>query len=375
MDMSDKTIQPERFIPVAEPVMGGNELAYITDCVASGWVSSLGSYISRFEQTFASFCGVKHGVSTSNGTAALHLAMASLDIGPGDEVIIPSLTFIATANAVRYLGANPVFVDSSPRTWNLSPESMAKTITTRTRAVIPVHLYGHPADMDAINALAKKHGMIVIEDAAEAHGAEYRGQRTGSLGRAAAFSFYGNKVVTTGEGGMITTDDDGLAERAISLRDHGMSRERRYWHPVIGYNYRLTNMQAALGVAQMERIDEMLARKRAIAALYSELLGGTPGVGLPVEEPWARNIYWMYSILVSGDFGISRDELMVRLKARQIDTRPFFNPIHLMPPYATGQSLPVAERLARQGLSLPSSTALTDADVQRIASAIRQART
>lgn len=372
--MPDPTVQPERFIPIAEPVMLGNETAYLADCVASGWVSSLGNYISRFEQAFARFCGVKHGISTSNGTAALHLALASCGIGPGDEVIVPSLTFIATANAVRYLDAVPVFVDSSPRTWNLSPESVAQAVTPRTRAIVPVHLYGHPADMDALNALARAHGLTIIEDAAEAHGAEYKGRRAGSLGRAAAFSFYGNKVVTTGEGGMITTDDDGLAERAISLRDHGMSRERRYWHPVIGYNYRLTNLQAALGVAQMERIDGMLARKRAIAALYGDLLGGIPGVALPAEEPWAKNIYWMYSILVGDDFGITRDELMARLKVRLIDTRPFFNPIHLMPPYATGQSLPVAERLARQGLSLPSSAALTDRAVRRVASAIRQSR-
>ncbi len=363
----------DRFIPVAEPVLTGNELAYVTDCVTSSWVSSIGKYIPRFEEEFARFCGVRYGVATSNGTTALHLALAILGIGPGDEVIVPTLTFIATANVVRYTGATPVFADSEPRTWNIDPADVARKITRRTKAIIPVHLYGHPAEMDAINALAREHNLVVIEDAAEAHGAAYQGRRVGALARLAAFSFYGNKIITTGEGGMLTTDDDALAEQARWLRDHGMSPTRRYWHPVIGYNYRLTNLQAALGVAQMERIEEFIARKRAIATLYSDLLRGTPGITLPPEAPWAKNVYWMFSILVDDAFGLGRDPLMAHLKSRGIDSRPFFHPIHTMPPYATGTSLPVAERLSRQGINLPSSVALTDDDVRRVVRAIQEA--
>ena len=364
---------PQRFIPVAEPVLTGNELAYVSDCVTSGWVSSIGQYVTRFEQDFAHFCGVKYGIATSNGTTALHLALVALGIGPGDEVIVPSLTFVATANVVVYTAARPVFAESEPRTWNLDPVDVARKVTPTTRAIIPVHVYGHPADMDAINAIAAKHNLHVIEDAAEAHGAEYKGRRVGAIGRMGAFSFYGNKIITTGEGGMITTDDDALAGQMRQLRDHAMSPTRRYWHDAIGYNYRITNIQAALGVAQMERIQEFIARKRAIATLYDELLDGTPGLTLPVEEPWAKNIYWMYSILVGDSARVSRDELMTYLKACKIDSRPFFHPIHTLPPYAAGQSLPVAERLSRQGINLPSSTALTDDDVRRVARAIQEA--
>jgi perosamine synthetase len=365
--------KPERFIPVAEPVLTGNELAYVSDCITSGWVSSIGQYVTRFEQEFAHFCGAKHGIATSNGTTALHLALAVLGIGPGDEVIVPSLTFVATASTVVYTGAKPVFADSEPRTWNLDPDDVARKITPATRAIIPVHIYGHPADMDAIKAVAREHNLSIIEDAAEAHGAEYKGQRVGGIGQMGAFSFYGNKIVTTGEGGMLVTNDDDLADKARQLRDHAMSPTRRYWHPTIGYNYRLTNIQAALGVAQMERIEEFIARKRAIAARYCELLHGTPGLSMPVEEPWAKNVYWMFSMLVDENLGISRDDLMIHLKTRGVDSRPFFYPIHTMPPYATGHPLPVAERVARQGINLPSSVALTDDDIRRIVRAIHEA--
>lgn len=362
----------EQFIPVAEPLLTGNELAYVADCVTSSWVSSIGKYIPRFEQEFAHFCGTQHGIATSNGTTALHLALVVSGIGQGDEVIVPSLTFVATANAVVYTGAKPIFADSEPRTWNIDPEDVARRVTPRTKAIIPVHIYGHPVDMDAINAIARQHNLVVIEDAAEAHGAEYKGQRVGRLGRIAAFSFYGNKIVTTGEGGMLTTDDGELAEQARWLRDHGMSPTERYWHPVIGYNYRLTNIQAALGVAQMERIEEFIARKRAIAARYSELLESTPGVVLPPEEAWAKNVYWMYSVLIGDAFGLSRDALMAHLKTRGIDSRPFFRPIHTMPPYVTDQPLPISERLSRQGINLPSSVMLTDHDIRRVVHAIQE---
>jgi perosamine synthetase len=364
----------ERFIPVAEPLLSGNELAYVTDCVKSGWVSSLGAYIPRFEEMFAQFCGARFGIATSNGTAALHLALVVLGIGPGDEVIVPTLTFVATANAVTYTGAKPVFADSEPRTWNLDPADVARKITPATRAIIPVHVYGHPADMDPLLDLARKHNLLVIEDAAEAHGALYKGKRVGSMGALNCFSFYGNKIITTGEGGLITTNDAALAEKARWLRDHGMSTEKRYWHPVIGYNYRITNVQAAIGVAQMERIEEFIARKRRIAETYNQLLARVPGLTLPPEEKWATSVYWMYSALVGVEFGPSRDELMARLKQRKIDSRPFFYPIHTMPPYHTGESLPVAEALSRRGINLPSAVTLTDEDIHRIATAIQESR-
>lgn len=373
-DVTTSTTEPEPFIPIAEPLLTGNELAYVTDCVKSSWVSSIGKYIPRFEEDFARFCNTKHGIATSNGTTALHLALVVSGIGQGDEVIIPTLTFVATANAITYTGAKPVFADSESRTWNLDPVDVKRKITPRTKAIIPVHLYGHPVDMDAINQIANEHQLAVIEDAAEAHGAEYKGRRVGGLGRIAAFSFYGNKIITTGEGGMLTTDDDELAEKARWLRDHGMSTTERYWHPVIGYNYRLTNLQAALGVAQMERVEEFISRKRALAELYRSELKNVPGITLPPEESWAKSVYWMYSILVGDEFGVTRDALMEHLKARGIDSRPFFHPIHTLPPYLNSQSLPVAERVARQGINLPSAVSLTDRSAQRVADAIREAR-
>ncbi len=361
-----------RFIPISEPLLSGNELAYVNDCVRSGWVSSLGKYIPEFEQGFADFCGVRHGIAVSNGTAALHLALVALGIGPGDEVIIPTLTFIATANAVRYTGATPVFADSEAETWNLDPQDVACRITPHTRAIIPVHVYGHPANMAPILDLAKQHNLHVIEDAAEAHGARYQGKRVGSLGEINAFSFYGNKIITTGEGGLLTTDEDALAEKVRFLRDHAMSPEKRYWHTEVGFNYRMTNLQAALGVAQMERIEEFIARKRWIAESYNQGLREVAAIRLPPEAPWATSVYWMYSILLNKDFPLSRDEVMARLRQQNIDSRPFFYPIHVQPPYQADISLPVAENLSRRGINLPSAVTLSEEDIQRIVQAIRE---
>ena len=363
----------ERFIPVSEPCLTGNELAYVSDCVQSGWVSSLGKYIGEFERQFAEFCGTRHGIAVSNGTTALHLALAALGIGPGDEVIIPTFTFIATANAVHYTGATPVFADSEALTWNIDPQDIARRITPRTRAIIPVHIYGHPAEMQPILDLAQEHGLLVIEDAAEAHGALYRGKRVGSLGKINAFSFYGNKIITTGEGGVLTTDDDLLNEKVRFLRDHAMSPEKRYWHTEIGFNYRMTNLQAALGVAQMERIEEFIARKRWIAGLYRQGLQDISTLEFSPEAPWATSVYWMASILLKDNFPLTREELMQRLKERGIDSRPFFYPIHTMPPYQDDTlKMPVAEDISRRGINLPSAVTLTEADIQRIVSAIRQ---
>jgi perosamine synthetase len=358
-------------LPVAEPSLGEKELLYVTECVLTGWVSSAGKFVVRFEEMFAEFCGTRYAIATSNGTTALHLALLALDIGPGDEVIVPTLTFIATANAVTYTGACPVFVDSEPDTWNIDPNLIEEAITSRTKAIIPVHLYGHPANMDPILEIAARYGLAVIEDAAEAHGARYKGRRVGGIGDIGAFSFYGNKIITTGEGGMVVTNRADLAEKVRMLRDHGMSPERRYWHPVLGYNYRMTNLQAALGVAQMEKIDIILSTKQRIAQAYKERLREVPGITLPPEAPWAQNVYWLYSILVDAEiFGHTRDDLRTRLSEQGIETRPLFPPVHTQPIYNRGQCLPVAERLAATGLSLPSAASLKFEDVARAAEAV-----
>jgi perosamine synthetase len=361
------------FIPVSEPCLTGNESKYLMDCVQSGWISSLGKYIPEFETRFADFCGVKHGISVSNGTTALHLALVAIGIGPGDEVIVPTLSFVATANAVRYTGAQVVFADSEPRTWNIDPVDIARKITQKTKVILPVHLYGHPAEMQPILDLASKHHLIVLEDAAEAHGAFYKNQRVGSLGKVGAFSFYGNKIITTGEGGILTTNDDALAEKLRFLRDHAMSPQKRYWHTEVGYNYRMTNMQAAIGVAQMERIEEFIQKKRHIAEKYAEGLSGIASITLPPEAVWAKNVYWMYSILLNENFPIQRDEFLRRLKEEGIDNRPFFYPIHQMPPYqGMGRDFPVADDLSRRGLNLPSAVTLSDSDITRITDTIRK---
>lgn len=358
-------------LPVAEPSLGEKELLYVTECILTGWVSSAGKFVTRFEEMFAEFCGTRYAVATSNGTMALHLALLSIGIGPGDEVIVPTLTFIATANAVTYTGARPVFVDSEPKTWNIDPNLIESVITSRTRAIIPVHLYGHPADMGPIIEIAARHNLAVIEDAAEAHGACYKGQRVGGIGDIGIFSFYGNKIITTGEGGMVVTNRADLAEKIRMLRDHGMSPERRYWHPVLGYNYRMTNIQAALGVAQMERVEIILAKKLLIAELYNNALCNIPGLILPPQEPWANNVYWLYSLLIDeGVFGLARDAVMAELRQVGIDTRPLFPPVHTQPIYLTGQELPVSEYLSAHGLSLPSAVNLKQEDIIRVATGI-----
>ncbi len=366
-------------IPVAEPLLGDRELDYVTDCVRSGWVSSLGEYVKRFEREFAAYCGVRYGVATHNGTVALHLALVALGIGPGDEVILPTLTFVATANAVAYTGATPVFVDSEPRTWNIDPAAVAAAITSRTRAIIAVHLYGHPADMDPLRDLAKQHGLVLVEDAAEAHGARYKGRRTGSLSDIAIFSFFGNKIVTTGEGGMVLTDDAALAERCFFLENQARHKENPYWHPEIGYNYRMTNIQAALGVAQLERIDEFIAIRLRNAAHYKRRLSRVPGLSLPPCAEWAENVYWMVTVLVEDEYGMDRDTLMTRLRQRDIETRPVFYPVHTLPMYASQKGtreyhprLPVAEDLSRKGINLPSGAALTSEQVDIVCDALTE---
>ncbi len=360
----------KRFIPVSEPSITEREIQYVMDAVRSGWVSSLGEYIDKFEQKFAEFVGTRYAVAVCNGTVALHLALVSLGIKEGDEVIVPDLTFIATANAVVYAGAKPVFADIDPKIWCIDPEDVKKKITKRTKAIIPVHIYGHPADMDEINNIAREYDLYVIEDAAEAHGAEYKGKKVGSLGDIGIFSFYGNKIITTGEGGMLTMNDEKLCERAKFLRDHAMSKDKRYWHTEIGFNYRMTNIQAALGLAQLERIDELINKKRQIFEWYKEFLSGIEGIRLNPEKEWAKNVYWMVCLVVEGDFRISRDELMRRLRDDGVDTRNFFYPISEMPMYGGRCENKNAKHVSQRGLNLPSGVNLTKEEVMYISDVV-----
>jgi perosamine synthetase len=358
-------------IPVFAPWLSENVRRYVLDCVDTGWISSLGEYVPRFERDFATFCEARHAVATSNGTTALHLCLATLGIGPGDEVLVPDLTFVSTANVVRYTGATPVLVDSEPRTWGMDEVDARRKITPRTRVIVPVHLYGHPVDMGALLALAAEHGIDVVEDAAEAHGARWNGRRVGALGRVGAFSFYGNKIITTGEGGMVVTNDPALAERATFLRDHAMDPRRRYYHPEIGFNYRMTNIQAAIGCAQLEQADAILARRKAIAAAYEAGLAGIPGLTPPPAEPWAENVYWMYSVLIEPTFGPSRQAVIAGLRARGVDSRPFFVPLHELPMYRLDASFPVATTLGARGINLPSGTGLRPDEIATVCDALR----
>jgi perosamine synthetase len=362
-------------LPVCEPTLGGNESQYVLDCLTTNWISSAGKYISLFEEAFSCKAGCNSGIACVSGTAALHLIMAALGLEPGDEVIIPTFTMIATAFAVSYTGARPVFVDSERRTWNMDIDQIEAKITDRTKAIVVVHTYGHPVDMDAVLEIARRHNVYVVEDAAEAHGAEYKGRLAGSLADAAAFSFYANKIITTGEGGMVTTNNTRLAETVRTLRDHAFSKERHFWHKYIGYSFRITNLQAAVGLAQTEQMDGFVIRRRENAARYTSLLQDVPGLSLPVEEPWARNVYWMYGVLVEDEFGLTRDELRRCLAERGIETRTFFIPMHLQPIYYgdyQGERYPVAEELCRRGLYLPSASSLTQQEIEFVVRVVKE---
>ncbi len=366
-----------RVVPVADARLDGNELKYLTECINSTWISSAGPFVGRFEQQFAAAVGCQFGVACANGTVALHLALATLGIGPGDEVIIPSFTMVATANAVSYTGGSPVLVDADAQTWNLDPALIEEKITDQTKAIVVVHTYGRPVEMDSILETARRHGLVVIEDAAEAHGATYHGQSIGSLGEIATFSFYANKIITTGEGGMLTTNDQEIARVARRLRDHAFSQERHFWHEYLGFNYRMTNLQAAVGLAQTERFETLVQVRRDNAARYHEALAAVPGLRLPGEAADTKNVFWMYGLLVEDEFGCSRDELRARLARQGIETRTFFVPIHLQPIYFArfrGQRYPVAERLCQRGLYLPSGSSLTPADIETVARAIAEVR-
>lgn len=361
-------------ISVAQPKLAGNEKKYVLDCLETNWISSNGKYINAFEQEFAAFCGVKHAIAANNGTTALHLALVALGLQPGDEVIVPTVTYIATANAVRYCSATPVLVDVSPDTMNIDPAAIEAKITPKTRGIIPVHLYGHPADMTRVNDIAQRHGLWVLEDAAEAHGAEVEGKRVGGLGTCATFSFFGNKIITTGEGGMITTDDDELAAKLRLFRGQGMDPQRRYWFPVVGYNYRMTNIQAAIGLAQMEGVNQALSERERLAGWYNEALAELQqDILLPVRQSWAKEVYWMYNIFLRDGDEQKRDAVMRSLDEAGIETRPVFYPMHVMPPYKEDGVYPVADLWAQRGINLPTHQDLTREDVQRVASSLKAA--
>lgn len=373
-------------IPVNEPLLGEREAQYIAECLQTGWISSAGRFIEEFEEKWAEYCGMKYGIAVCNGTAALQVAVGCLDLQPGDEVIMPSFTIISCALAIVESGAIPVLVDSDPRTWCMDVNQVEAKITSRTRAIMPVHIYGHPVDMDALIALAEKHNLVIVEDAAEAHGAEYllgrnkpnpTWKRCGGMGHLSAFSFYANKLITTGEGGMVLTSDAAYAEKACSLRNLCFRPERRFYHTELGYNYRMTNMQAALGVAQLERFDQIVAKKRWMGKAYTERLKDISGLQLPVEELWARQVYWMYGLVLDESRGMDSVEFANRLGSLGVQTRPFFLGMHAQPVFLDrglfkGERYPVAERIAKQGLYLPSGLALTEAQLEDVCKAVRK---
>lgn len=393
-------------IPVNEPLISQNALRYVSDCVKSGWISSAGDYIKRFEEKFAEYIGVKYAVTTTSGTTALHLALASLDVGDKDEVIIPALTMIAVPFAVIYTGASCVPVDVDPVIYNICPKKIENVIKNsyefkpnkkelvnkhtgkRLKAIIPVHLYGHPCDMSPIIQLARKYNLRVIEDAAEAHGAEYLKDingntsnntsccyKAGSMGDIGCFSFYGNKIITTGEGGMLVTNNDSIAERARRLKDMSHSPSKRFSHTEVGFNYRMTNLQAAIGLAQLEEINKYLSIKRKMAEKYNILLANIKGLFLPEENKWAKSVYWMYAVLVEPDFGMTRDVFMKRLKEKGVDTRTFFVPMDEQPAFNKEnlfkfEDWPVSRNLSKKGLYLPSGLTISEKIIEKICESI-----
>ncbi len=365
-------------IPVAVPDIGERERRLVNEAVESGWVSSIGEFVNRFEREFAAFCESEYAIAVSNGTTAIEVTLKALGVGAGDEVIVPDFTFAAVPASVVHLGASPVLVDVDQHHWCLDPAAVKRAITRRTKAVIAVHSYGHPAEMDAILELCRARGIRVLEDCAEAHGARYRGRRVGSLGDAGTFSFYGNKIVTTGEGGMIVTQDGELADRIRMLKDHAMDPARRYFHLEAGYNFRMTNVQAALGCAQLARIDEFLAKRASLLARYVEGLRAAPLTMNP-RMPWADPVNWVVCAVLPPELAGRRDEILRRLREEGIDTRPFFVPLSEMPPYsqartfgAVGAGTPVGRQLSTTGFNLPTSTTLTPSQVEQVIDAVRR---
>jgi perosamine synthetase len=368
-------------IPVNEPWLGEHELRNVQECVQSGWISSAGKFLEQFEERWAEYCGRKYGVAVCNGTAALQLAVEALGLHSGEEVILPTFTIISCASAVVSAGATPVLVDSDPRTWCMDVDQVKQRITKRTKAIMPVHIYGHPVNMDPLLELAEKHNLAIVEDAAEAHGAEFSSKksnrwiRCGKFGEMSCFSFYANKLITTGEGGMILTDREDLAQRLRDLRNLCFQPGRRFFHEHLGYNFRLTNLQAAIGVAQIDRMGEIINKKRSIGSYYTERFKGIAALQLPVEEEWAHSVYWMYGIVLSDSSDMNADKFAAALKKKGIETRPFFLGMHEQPVFHSrglfaGEHYPVAERLARRGLYVPSGLGLTNDQMKQVADAV-----
>lgn len=364
-------------IPVNEPLLFESDYAAVMVALRSGWISGAGPHVDAFEASWAAYCGRKHGIALANGTVALQVAVALLDLQPGDQVIMPTFTIISCALPVVLAGAVPVLVDSDPQTWTMDVNQVEARITPRTRALMAVHIYGHPVDMDPLLELAERYHLQLVEDAAEAHGADYRGRRIGSFGTSSCFSFYANKLLTTGEGGMLMLDDDHLAERARRMRNLGFQPGRRFLHAELGFNFRLTNMQAALGLAQVDRMHEIVARKRRMGQAYTERLSEVAGLELQVQQPWARSVYWMFGLVLSEETRLDAQQFAARLKARGVETRPFFLGMHEQPVLRerglfAGESYPVAERIARQGVYLPSGLGLDESQIDHVCQAVRE---
>lgn len=365
-------------IPVNEPLLDGNEKKYLIECIETGWISSEGPFIGAFEERFSDVVRRKHGIAVSSGTAALEAAVVALGIGPGDEVILPAFTIISCAAAVVRAGATPVLVDCDPATWNMDAAGVSSKITSKTRAILVVHIYGLPVDIDPILELAGHFGLKVIEDAAEMHGQTYKGRPCGSFGDISIFSFYPNKHVTTGEGGMIVTDDDYLADRCRSLRNLCFQNKKRFVHEELGYNFRMTNLQAAVGLAQLERLPEFVERKRCMGKIYTELLAGCEGVQfMPARTEFADNIYWVYGVVLKDDVPFDAEDAMRRLEQNGIATRPFFWPMHEQPVFRkmglfADECYPVAERIARRGFYVPSGLALTYGQMEEVAEVVKR---
>ena len=350
-------------ISIAEPNFNGNEKKYLMDCIDTGWVSANGKYINEFQNKFAEYNDTKYAIACANGTVTLQLIMAALNIGPGDEVIMPSLTYVATANVVANCGATPVFVDSDINTWNVDPEAIEAAMTHKTKAIIPVHLYGLACDMEAIMSISDRFGIPVIEDAAEAHGASWAGRKVGSIGKVGSFSFFGNKIITSGEGGMILTNDDDLYRRMTLLRSQGVDPKKRYWHVVRGYNYRMTNMQAAVGLGQLENIDWHKAERKRVANTYRKMINEKLDGLIRFQEVIndENHVYWMTSIVISDEVTKERDQIMCEMEEKNIEMRPLFYPMHKMPVYRDNSlCLPVAEKLSSRGISLPSHSKMDE---------------
>ncbi len=361
-------------IPLCVPEIKGNEWKYIKECLDTNWVSSAGSYVDKFEKDFKNYLKIKKSVVTSNGTTALYLALKVLEIGEGDEVIVPSFTFISPVNTIKYVGAEPVFVDVCKDTYVMDVQKVEELITSKTKAILPVHLYGHPVDMDRLIYTAEKHNLYIIEDATESLGCLYKDRYVGTIGDIGCFSFNGNKLITTGAGGMLVTNNEKWGENAkfLSTQAKVTNENKSFYHPETGYNFRMPNILAAMGCAQLENIDEYIKIKRENAAYYNELLKDVKGIALPIEKEWAKNVYWLYSIVVEDEYGINRDQLIKILAENKIESRPFFMPVHEMPPYVDCKhgNLPVTEELSRKGINLPSSVGLTKEEIEKVCEVI-----